>query len=82
MFSEDENNSSYFIGAELISSSITDTALQNHEIPDLDSGDVMFVTFNTDKGDFQIVAYNIHNGYYGHYAVFIKNEEVIFHDVL
>ena len=35
---------------------------------DLDSGDVMFVDIETSRGVLQFVAYNAHNGYYGHEA--------------
>lgn len=34
----------------------------------LDQGGVMFVNILTDKGILQFVAYNCHNGYYGHEA--------------
>jgi hypothetical protein len=32
------------------------------------SGNIMFVNLTTDRGALQFVAYNIHNGYYGHEA--------------
>jgi len=37
----------------------------------LDGGGALFVNVVTDRGTFQIVAYNEHNGYYGHEAVLI-----------
>ncbi len=67
-----------FIGAKLIDISITDTLLNNKPIEEIDlNGDecsAMFVNINTNKGLFQIVAYNKHNGYYGHEAVVISNQ--------
>lgn len=76
-----EDDTEKFIGAELRGVSITDTNrshrtfiawgqpggdAENNE--DLDSGDVMFVDIETDRGVLQFVAYNAHNGYYGHEA--------------
>lgn len=66
-----------FIGAQLISVSITDTALNNkviEEIESVDCGGVMFVNIETDKGLLQFVAYNSHNGYYGHEAVVVSKQ--------
>lgn len=34
----------------------------------LDAGGVMFIDIKTDRGSLQFVAYNCHNGYYGHSA--------------
>jgi hypothetical protein len=42
----------------------------------LDCGDVMFVDILTDRGTLQFVAYNSHNGYYGH-AVKVVSRELI-----
>lgn len=66
-----------FEGATLLSVEVTG--------PDLDTKNVllrdgvnedacMFVTFVTDVGPFQLVAYNEHNGYYGHDAVVISRD--------
>lgn len=71
-----------FIGAELKSIAIVDNALNNKKIEELeylDSGGAMFVNFETSEGLLQFVAYNAHNGYYGHDAVLISkqlNEEI------
>jgi len=70
------DNPQDFINAELYSVSLTDTALNEAEMkandlnPDSSSfeGGVMFVNLETDKGTMQFVAYNEHNGYYGHNA--------------
>jgi hypothetical protein len=66
-----------FIGAEIIDISVTDTALKTEQLKDFDfdcGGGVMFVNINTDKGLLQFVAYNEHNGYYGHEAVVISEQ--------
>lgn len=66
-----QDDLSEFIGANLIKAYVTDTALKSYDIEDMYEGSAMFVNFDTSKGLFQFVAYNIHNGYYGHDAVFI-----------
>lgn len=66
-----------FEGAELLSVSVVDTAMNNKKIEELeclDSGGAMFVNFETSKGLLQLVAYNGHNGYYGHDAVLISKQ--------
>ncbi len=78
--SEDADDFDSFIGAELLEVKVTDTALSTVVADDLklklsDSVETMFVTFETTNGTFQIVAYNDHNGYYGHDAVLITNSE-------
>jgi len=68
---------SEFINAELIGVSITDTALNNKEIEELeclDFGGAMFVNIETNKGLLQFVTYNSHNGYYGHEAVLVSKQ--------
>lgn len=66
-----------FIGAELLSIERVDEGLNTKMIDAgkcLDEGGAIFVNFNTSKGKFQIVAYNSHNGYYGHTAVIISQQ--------
>lgn len=66
-----------FIGATIRNVSITDTALNNKKIDELeylDSGGAMFVNVETNKGLLQFAAYNNHNGYYGHTAVLISKQ--------
>jgi hypothetical protein len=66
-----------FIDSELLNIVIVDSALNDKKIEEieyLDSGDAMFVNFETSKGLLQIVAYNCHNGYYGHNAVLISKQ--------
>lgn len=74
MTNDDTND---FIGANLIGVSITDTLLNNKKIDEigyLGSGGVMFVNLETNKGVLQFVAYNSHNGEYGHQAVLISKQ--------
>lgn len=66
-----------FINSNLISVAIVDTALDNKKIEEieyLDCGDTMFVNLETTNGLLQFVAYNSHNGYYGHEAVLISKQ--------
>lgn len=74
--SEDDLQS--YVGAQLNNIRITDTSLNaviDEAVGDLSyEGSCMFVTFGTSKGDFQFVAYNDHNGYYGHKAVLVSNQ--------
>ena len=71
------DDTSDFIGADLISVALVDTALNNKKIEDLEYLDevgAMFVNIETSKGLLQFVAYNSHNGYYGHEAVLISKQ--------
>jgi len=66
-----------FIGAEIKSITIVDEALNGKEIEELeylDEGGAMFVNLDTSEGLLQFVAYNGHNGYYGHSAVLVSNQ--------
>lgn len=79
-----EDDMTKFIGAELRGVRLTDTNRSGRQfisgygtegakgdprpVEDLDEGDVMFVDIETDRGVLQFVAYNAHNGYYGHEA--------------
>lgn len=68
---------SEFTGANLSGISIVDEVLNNKKIEELeylDCGGVMFVNIETSKGILQFVAYNAHNGYYGHEAVLVAKE--------
>jgi hypothetical protein len=71
-----------FIGVELIGVKVTDTELKEgllkkHDV-DMDheyfEGGVMFVDIITSNGTLQFVAYNEHNGYYGHEAKVISQQ--------
>lgn len=65
-----------FIGAELIGVSVTDDLLNVKQLSEIESEDcyTMFVNINTSKGVLQFIAYNSHNGYYGHTARVISNQ--------
>lgn len=69
-----------FIGAKLLGVSVTDTALNTKKIEaegadSRDEGGIMFVNLETSKGVLQFVAYNSHNGYYGHSAT-VESEQL------
>jgi hypothetical protein len=78
-----------FVGAELLGISITDDALseahmkKNELDPSCDyfEGGVMFVNLETDRGTLQFVAYNEHNGYYGHGAR-VESKQLTHNEVL
>ena len=78
--SEDDIND--FVGADLLDIKITDTELregllEQHELDVNDrwfEGGVMFVDIITLNGVLQFVAYNEHNGYYGHEAKVISKQ--------
>jgi len=71
-----EDDFSEFIGANIIDLAITDTCLNTKKLEEeeLYDPDLMFVNLNTDKGLLQFVAYNSHNGYYGHSAVVVSEQ--------
>lgn len=72
-----EDNLSEYIGSDLISISQTNTVMDTQTIDELhlyDAPNTMFITFETTKGTFQFVAYNSHNGYYGHDAIIISEQ--------
>jgi len=66
------DNPQDFVGAELRGISLTDkelnAAFMDEDAIDVYEGNVMFVNLDTDRGVLQFVAYNSHNGYYGHDA--------------
>lgn len=74
-----EDNLEEFIGAELNDIRITDTALKTYDLPKNHGGDyennVVFLTLETSKGPLQFVAYNYHNGYYGH-NVYVRSNQI------
>lgn len=78
-----EEDTSEFVGAELYGIRLTDTELRSYEdLPtNFDGGDVMFVDIQTSQGTLQFVAYNSHNGYYGH-SVVIRSSQLTHDDVL
>lgn len=76
---QSDDDLSEFIGAELLEITKTDTALNTTMAKQvdglyLDEGGLMFITFKTNKGQFQLAVYNEHNGYYGHTAFIVSNQ--------
>lgn len=69
-----QDDLSEFIGAYLLEVYVTDTELRNYDLERSYEGDIMFVNFRTTNGVFQFVAYNDHNGYYGHSAVVVSEQ--------
>ena len=72
-----EDNLREYIGSDLISISQTNTVMDTQTIDKLhlyDAPNTMFITFETTRGAFQFVAYNSHNGYYGHDAIIISEQ--------
>lgn len=72
-----EDNTNDFIGAKIISIKITDTLLKTSSKFDLEGmyeGGVMFVNVETNKGLLQFVAYNEHDGCYGHKACVVSKQ--------
>lgn len=69
-----EDNFKEFEGSKLIDITLTDTSLKTKKLYEecIETEECMFVNLNTDKGLLQFVAYNSHNGYYGHEAVIIS----------
>lgn len=77
-----EDDVSDYIGSELLSVEVVDKALNNKKLEEevswgLDSGEAVFVNFNTSNGVLQFAVYNSHNGYYGHECIVdvFKNKE-------
>ena len=73
-----------FKGAELLSVELTGTDLTTKELSEHGTSDyanLMFVTLKTNVGVLQFVAYNEHNGYYGHDAV-IVSEQLTYSEIL
>lgn len=66
-----QDDVSEFIGANVLDVAVVDTLLNVNQMDDIDiyEGDVMFVNIETSRGTLQFVAYNEHNGYYGHTAI-------------
>ena len=72
-----EDDLDEFLGATILDATRTDTSLCTKKLKDneLSTDDCLFITFKTDRGDFQLVVYNQHNGYYGHNVAFVSGDE-------
>lgn len=80
-----------FYQAEVVDVTFTDVALDVdsviNKIRDEDRvtlyiHDCAFVTVKTSNGEFQLVVYNQHNGYYGHDVVFMIDDKIAKTDYL
>jgi hypothetical protein len=84
-----EDNFDDYIGANLLEISLTDELLNEAAMMRegftkrengkdalrwMYEGGIMFVDLKTDKGVLQFVAYNEHNGYYGHEAKVVSTQ--------
>lgn len=77
-----EDDFEEFIGADLLDIKITDRELKEGKLKEHDVnidtqwfyGGILFVDLITSKGTLQFVAYNDHNGYYGHDAMVISEQ--------
>jgi hypothetical protein len=74
-----EDNLDDFIGAELLSVAVVDSDLNHPKFnqggrPIMYEGDTMFVNIETSRGTLQFVAYNEHNGHYGHQAGVVSTQ--------
>ena len=69
------------VGAELLEIKITDDALNTENFTGKWSGATMFVTFETNRGTFQLVMYNDHNGFYGHQTI-VHSKQIIHSEIL
>lgn len=84
-----EDDPEKFIGSEILSITRTDDCsltraleeeLESHDDKQEKIASTQFLNINTNKGLFQLVVYNCHNGYYGHPILVIKDENVLYRD--
>jgi hypothetical protein len=78
------DNLQEFVGAKLLGVKMVDTALHVDPIDEKNfyEASLMFVNFETSNGTMQLVAYNDHNGYYGHDAVVLIDDNEFHKEVL
>jgi hypothetical protein len=72
-----EDNLNDFVGANLRNVVLTDKGLNKvaqDQANDIYDGGIMFVNLETSRGTLQFVAYNSHNGYYGHDACVVSTQ--------
>ncbi len=80
-----------FIGSDVLDITLTDTELNTEKFNEIAlqqlgrgnsfEGALVFVNIETSKGTLQFVAYNEHNGYYGH-QVIIESKQTSFCDYI
>lgn len=68
-----EDSLEQFIGAEYHGVEVVNEKLETVDLGDIYQGSCMFVNIKTSEGVLQFVAYNEHNGYYGHQAVVVED---------
>ena len=61
-----------FIGADFLKVLVVDTNNCVKELKDIYEPNVIFVNVETSNGTLQFVAYNDHNGYYGHDVIILN----------
>jgi len=76
-----EDDTARFVGADLLDIKITNCALNKEKLQEVYEGDTMFVDIETSEGVLQFVAYNCHNGYYGHDAL-VQSEQLNYSECL
>jgi hypothetical protein len=72
-----EDDPAAFVGANLRTIKVTDINRLKVELDALewlDDGGVLFVDIETSRGVLQFVAYNAHNGYYGHVVRIVSGQ--------
>lgn len=69
-----EDDIQRFVGADLLGVTVTDTERNKEKHVELYEGDALFVDIETSVGVLQFVAYNEHNGYYGHRATVVSEQ--------
>lgn len=68
-----EDSLDQFIGAEYHGVEVVNEKLETVSMRNIYEGSCMFVNIKTSEGVVQFVAYNEHNGYYGHQAVVVED---------
>lgn len=68
-----EDSLEQFIGAEYHGVEVVNEKLETVSMRNIYEGSCMFVNIKTSEGVVQFVAYNEHNGYYGHQAVVVED---------
>ncbi len=77
-----------FIGKELASVELTDTALNKKKLEEnllygFGEGGIQFVDFKVKNGTvLQFAVYNAHNGYYGHPIIVAKDKDILLQGTL
>ena len=74
-----EDNPQDFVGSELLCIEYLNMDRRKVKVDcgDLDAGRVMFIDLVTTQGTFQVAVYNAHNGFYGHDARFVIDNELV-----